>query len=223
MIDVFLLACLSLPVFLALRRPRLWPALLIAVALANLLVFGGTARFHPDDAPVMGTIIARGLGLACCALAVFLLIRPRHSWASTTVPALAMTLPAGLLALWLGTVLAGASHPLAVHLGIVAACLIGAALGFTLTAPWRGATLGLALWMALITLDSMRFGATLTNATPADGCLVFGDGPATGMVMALTVAKPVSWLGKDGQWLRWSFRSRAFVWGSGEVKPVCPS
>jgi hypothetical protein len=77
--------------------------------------------------------------------------------------------------------------------------------------------------MVLITLDSMRFGATLTTATPADGCLVFGDGPATGPVMALTVAKPVFWLGQDGEWLRWSFRSRAFVSGSGEVKPVCPS
>jgi hypothetical protein len=223
MVDVILLACLSLPVFVGLRRPRLWPALLIAVALANLLVFGGTAHFYKDDAPVMGTVIARGLGLACCALAVFPLIRPQPSSASTMVPALAMTLPAGLLALWLGTVLSGASHPLAIHLGLLATCLIGGALGFKVTAPWRGATLGLALWMVLITLDSMRFGATLTSATPAGGCLVFGGGAATDPVMALTVAKPVFWLGKDGQWLRWSFRSRVFVWGSGEVKPVCPS
>ncbi|MCU0828228.1 MAG: hypothetical protein MUE52_12675 [Tabrizicola sp.] len=223
MTEVILLACLTVPVVLALQRPRLWPALLIAVALANLLVFGGNARFYLDDVPVLGTVIARGLGLVCGALAVFLLIRPQLSCASASVPVLAMTLPAGLLALWLGTVLSGAPQPLAIHLGIVAACLICAALGFRLTAPWRGAALGLALWLVLVTLDSMRFGATLTNATPASGCLVFGGGPPTGPVMALTVAKPVSWLGQDGQWLRWSFRSRAFVWGSGEVKPVCPS
>jgi hypothetical protein len=203
---------------------RLQVPILLITAVLNLWVYGGTARYSLPDSANTGYLIAATLGLSCVGFGMYLLVpyRPSPLWIEGVVAALAMTPPAGFLALWLGEVLSGSNFPVVVHLGLLAWCLGLAGLGMRAHGVWRSAALGMALCFALITLDSMRFGRMLQAGTPAGGCLIFGDQTAAFPLMALTVAKPVYWLG-DGKWLRWSFRSRGFVSGSGPHDPQCPS
>lgn len=208
---------------LALPHRRLVSPILLLTAALNLWVYGGTARYSLPDSANNGNLVAATMCLSCIGLGMYLLIpyRPSLVWIDGVAAALAATLPAGILALWLGEVLSGSNSPVVVHLSLLACCLCVAGLGMRAHGIWRGAALGMALCFALITLDSMRFGRMLHARTPAGGCLIFGDQTATYPLMALTVAKPVYWLG-DGKWLRWSFRSRDFVSGSGPHTPQCP-
>jgi hypothetical protein len=224
MTNFLLLVCIFGALALALPRPRLRLPILMIAAVLNLWVYGGTARYSlPDDANT-GYLVAATLGLACVGFGMYLHTsdRPLPRWIDEVSAALAMTLPAGLLALWLGDVLSGSAFPLEVHLGLLLCCLVLSGLSFRVRGLWRGATLGMAIWIAMVTLDSMRFGQMLRAETPVGGCLIFGGQATRDPLMGLTVAKPVYWLG-DGKWLRWSFRSRGFVWGSGPNDPRCPS
>lgn len=224
MIHFLLLVCVFGALALALPRKRLRLPILLLTALLNIWVYGGTARYGLPDSANIGYLVAATLSLSCVGFGMYLQIHDRLSplWIDGSIAALAMTLPAGILALWLGEVLSGSNFPVIVHLCLLASCLCLAGLGVRAHGIWRGAALGMALCIALITVDSMRFGRMLRAGTPAGGCLIFGDHTATDPLMALTVAKPVYWLG-DGKWLRWSFRSRRFVSGSGPHDPQCPS
>lgn len=216
------LACVLGALALALPRRRLHLPILFLTALLTLWVYGGTARYALPDSANAGYLVSATLGLSCFGMYLLSHYRPLPPWVDGVVAALAMTLPAGILALWLGEVLSGSEFPLIVHLGLLTCCFGLAGLGLRERGVWSGAALGMALCIGLVTLDSMRFGRMLHSRTPVGGCLIFGDQTTPVPLMALTVAKPVYWLG-DGKWLRWSFRSRGFVSGSGPYEPRCPS
>lgn len=139
---------------------------------------------------------------------------------------LAMVIPAGLVAMMLGRALSGSTHPLAVHLGLLAG-LAAAALGAVggLRGLARAAVLGLSLWLAVIIVDSMRLeGQLRADAARMSSdrlrCLAVGPqglppDPAVPL-MGLTAPKPIILHTADPsgpQFLRWSFRWHGFVEG----------
>lgn len=233
---MILIATALLFLFLFLLAAVLFPRfgilllLLGLVACADVLIYGNLPR-DPGAGETIGRAI---LGVAAvvwvggCLVAVGIGVALRRGlgallppWVEAPAAALAATVPAGALALGLGHVLSGAPFPLAVHLGLLGLwALIGLA-GRTLPSPWNGGVIGLALWMAVITADSMGFEARVMPG--AGACLSLGgqDPAAFRPLMALTVPKPVLRM-TGAEVRRWSFRFRSFV-DDAPFQHACPA
>lgn len=231
MLTLILLALILAALTIAL--PRLCPRLLIlgAAALLNLGIYD--RHGEPGAGYALGMMILQGLGLG---FVVVIVLAGALGWAVSgagpRIPAwldglgaaLVMTVPAGMLALGLGQALAGSGAPWAMHVTLLTLCGLLTLGGLLIPDPWRGGALGLALWLGLITADSMRFEELL--ALPPEACLwVDGQDPAAFRpLMALTVPKPVI-LWQEGSALRWSFRGRAFTRDAGlpRSERACPA
>jgi len=146
-------------------------------------------------------------------------------WVDLILMALFMVIPAGIIAMILGSALAGSESPLAVHLVLL---VVWAAM--TLGAFWvpdrrvMAAGVGLSVALAVITVDSMRLGSQLRAALPeGDYCLAIGPDhlplDQVPRLMGLTAQKPilrVTGAGDRAEVRRWSFRYHGFVWGGRE-------
>ena len=151
--------------------------------------------------------------------------------------ALFMALPAGLIALTLGNLFAGSAHPLLVHVALLASLAGTAAIALRWTSgAGRTALLGLAVWLGLITGDSLRLEGQLRAelANYAHGqtiCLAIGPDAlpleSVPRPMGLTAPKPillVTGASDLRKVQRWSFRYHGFVrTGINPTTIPCPS
>ncbi|MFZ1337699.1 MAG: hypothetical protein WAS26_01440 [Paracoccaceae bacterium] len=144
--------------------------------------------------------------------------------------ALAMVIPAGMLAVVLGDGLAGSDAPLRMHLILLAICASLGLGAFWLPKVARAAELGFALTLAAITVDSMRLDGQLHSQLPATGyCLAIGPDhlppDQVPPLMGLTAPKPIVRviLSDDRTRAeRWSFRGHRFVRdGTQSQEPPC--
>lgn len=242
-------AALILPALGLVLPPRyaLRLAALGVIAIVAFAVYGNTT-YDPGAGHAIGVVILGGFA-ALYFGAILAGLGARWLWhlwrgapdgpgkwsfADLSVPpavdqflaGLTMLVPAGLVALALGTALAGSSHPLLVHLGLLAACLsLGGIAVVLLQGMARAAAIGLALWMAIIVSDSMRLeGQVIADAARQAGslpmCLAIGpDGLGPDQLpplMGLTAPKPILLRVGDTEpprLLRWSFRWHGFVRG----------
>ncbi|MEZ5796026.1 MAG: hypothetical protein R3D63_00100 [Paracoccaceae bacterium] len=145
---------------------------------------------------------------------------------------LAMALPAGIMALWLGSLLSGDTSPLRTHLLLLAG-LAGLALSAALPVHGlvRAAVLGFAGFAALIVADSMRLDGQIQAQLPTDAPYCLAIGPdrlprdQSPPLMGLTAPKPILRVvaGQNRpETRRWSFRWHGFVRdGSGNPAPPC--
>lgn len=128
---------------------------------------------------------------------------------------------AGLLMLEAGSRLAGSATPLRDHLTLLAISTGLAVVGIVrLSGLAKGATLGMALSIGLITLFSLTmersFTKDLRQKSGSAACLMAGPAgaPLTLPLMALTAPKPILLVSRqDGvtRVYRWSFRYAGFV------------
>jgi hypothetical protein len=143
----------------------------------------------------------------------------------------AMGVPAGLTALILGAILAGAGRPVAVHVTLLAVlALTGVAALRKMTGHPRAAALGFCAFLAGIVGYSMRmepgFQAALRQ-NDAPWCLSIGPRALAldqvPPLMGLTAPKPILLLvdrGNRPEVLRWSFRGRIFVEGGAPPRDI---
>ncbi len=227
------LAGMILPARYALRLGGLG-----GIALLALGAYGNTP-YDPGVGHGLGTaMIFMGFVLLFGGIAAGLVVRwGWHLWRRTALDlaglaapplvddllaGLAMVVPAGLVAVMVGSALSGNLHPLAVHLGIFAfLAAVALASGVRLRGLARAAVLGLSLWLAVIVADSM----CLERQLLADAARILPDQPrclAIGPqrlsmdqarpLMGLTTPKPILLRAADGnRVLRWSFRYHGFV------------
>ncbi|EEW25180.1 hypothetical protein [Rhodobacter ferrooxidans] len=231
------LAGLVLPARHALRLGALG-----VIALMTFAVYGNAA-YHQGagyalGVAMVGTFFALVFGAIVAGLIASGLWQAWHgNWPAAADPAMppaldnlliavAMVVPAGIAALALGSALAGNAHPLAVHLGLLAAlATLALVTTFGLHGLVRAAALGFCLWLAVIVADSMRLeGQLLADAArikpDLPRCMAIGpQGMPLAQVpplMGLTAPKPILLHIADPtrpRFLRWSFRWHGFVRG----------
>lgn len=115
--------------------------------------------------------------------------------------AFAMVVPAGVIAMALGNRLSGGGHPLGVHLALLAGLAGTAVFALMRTGGLsRAALIGLALWLALITADSLRLDGQLRAdlarvSQDTQSCLAIGPNAMpldrAPPLMGLTAPKPI--------------------------------
>lgn len=217
------------------------------VALLALSVYD-SVPYDPGAGHDLGEAILAGFAILFFA-AIFLGIVLRWLWnwwhridmtpddleaplADQALAFLAMVLPAGMVALWLGAALSGNTAPLRTHLLLLAG-LAAAALGahVLVRGVVRAGMLGLAAFLALIVADSMRLDGQIQAQLPKDAPYCLAIGPdflsrdRAPPLMGLTAPKPIL-LVTDNQdrreTRRWSFRYHGFVRdGTGNAGPPC--
>lgn len=138
--------------------------------------------------------------------------------------ALFMALPAGVIGLTLGTLLAGSGSPLGTHVALLSSFAATAAIALRwIRGAGRAALLGLAVWLGLITGDSLRLDSQLRAelarySVGQTTCLAIGPDAVSldnvPRLMGLTAPKPillVTWSSDLREVRRWSFRYHGFV------------